>query len=184
MVQLIMLAAGMVLAVACANVGSLQLARSRSRQSELHTRLSLGASRVRIIRQLLTESLLIGLAAGALALLFTWILLRAAVTLIANVLPLEFGTFVLNVNPDLGIFMYVSAISAIAGLLSGFTPAMESSRSALAPPAKGATSSVRGRRLQDLFIAVQVAFRRSLIAERCRSGSLVVPASIITTLIA
>ena len=70
-----------------------------------------------------------------------------AVTLIANVLPLEFGTFVLNVNPDLGIFMYVSAISAIAGLLSGFTPALESSRSALAPQAKGATSSVRSRRL-------------------------------------
>src|SRR6185295_20049328 len=85
-VQLIMLAAGMVLAVACANVGSLQLARSRSRQSELRTRMSLGAGRVRIIRQLLTESLLIGLVAGALALLFTWILLRAAVTLIANIL--------------------------------------------------------------------------------------------------
>src|SRR4030095_7826078 len=158
MVQLIMLAAGMVLAIACANVGSLQLARSRSRQSELHTRLSLGASWGRIIRQFLTESLLIGLFAGALALLFTWILLRAAVTLIANMLPLEFGTFVLNVNPDLEIFLYVSAISAIAGLFSGFMPAMESSRSALAPPAKGATSSVRSRRLQDLFIAVQVAF--------------------------
>jgi len=158
MVQLIMLAAGMVLAVACANVGSLQLARSRSRQGELRTRLSLGASRVRIIRQLLTESLLIGLSAGALALLFTWMFLRAAVTLIANVLPLEFGTLVLNVTPDFGIFMYVSAISAIAGLLSGFAPAMESSRSALAPQAKAATSSVRSRRLQDLFIAVQVAF--------------------------
>jgi predicted permease len=157
-VQLIMVAAGMVLAVACANVGSLQLARSRSRQNELHTRLSLGASRIRIIRQLLTESLLIGLAAGALALVFTWILLRTAVMLIANMLPLEFGTFILDVDPDLGIFLYVFAISAIAGLFSGLTPAMESSRSALAPPAKGATSSVRGRQLQDLFIAVQVAF--------------------------
>jgi putative ABC transport system permease protein len=157
-VQLVMVAAGIVLAVACANVGSLQLARSRSRQSELRTRLALGASRVRIIRQLLTESLLIGLSAGALALLFTWIFLRASVTLIANVLPLEFGTFVLNVDPDFGIFMYVSAISAIAGLISGFAPAMESSRSALAPQAKGATSSARSRRLQDLFIAVQVAF--------------------------
>jgi predicted permease len=157
-VQLIMLAAGMVLAVACANVGSLQLARSRSRQSELRTRLALGASRVRIIRQLLTESLLIGLSAGAVALLFTWIFLRASVTLIANVLPIEFGTFVLNVEPDLGIFMYVSAISAIAGLLSGLTPAMESSRSALAPPTKGGTSSVRSRRLQDLLVAIQVAF--------------------------
>jgi predicted permease len=157
-VQLIMLAAGMVLAVACANVGSLQLARSRSRQSELRTRMSLGAGRARIIRQLLTESLLIGLSAGTLALLFTWIFLKASVMVIANVLPVELGTFVLNVDPDFGIFMYVFAISAIAGLLSGFTPAMESSRSALAPQAKGGTSPVRGRRLQDLLISVQVAF--------------------------
>jgi len=157
-VQLIMLAAGMVLAVACANVGSLQLARSRGRQNELRTRLSLGASRGRIIRQLLTESLLIGLSAGGLALLFTWMFLRASVTLIADALPIEFGTFVLNVAPDFGIFIYVSAISAIAGLLSGLTPAMESSRSALAAQTKGGTSPARSRRLQDLFVAIQVAF--------------------------
>src|SRR5207253_11061173 len=94
-ILLIMAAAAMVLAVACANVGSLQLARARSRQTELRTRLSLGASRVRIIRQLLTESLLIGLSAGALALLFTWIFLRVSVTVIANLLPIELGTFVL-----------------------------------------------------------------------------------------
>src|SRR5437879_5658057 len=73
-ILLIMSAAGMVLAVACANVGSLQLARARSRENELRTRLSLGASRTRLIRQLLTESGLVGLLAGVLALLFTWAL--------------------------------------------------------------------------------------------------------------
>jgi predicted permease len=76
-ILLIMVAAGMVLAVACANVASLQMARARSRQNELRTRLSLGASRLRIVRQLLTESALLGLVAGVLALLFTWALLRA-----------------------------------------------------------------------------------------------------------
>lgn len=68
---LIMVAAAMVLAVACANFGSLQLARARSRQSELRTRLSLGASRGRVIRQLLTENVMLGVLAGGVALLFT-----------------------------------------------------------------------------------------------------------------
>jgi hypothetical protein len=78
---LIMLAAGMVLIVACANVGSLQLARARSRENELRTRLSLGASRLRVIRQLVTESAVPALPAGMLAFLFSWALLKVSVIL-------------------------------------------------------------------------------------------------------
>jgi putative ABC transport system permease protein len=157
-ILLIMAAAGMVLAVACANVGSLQLARARSRENELRTRLSLGASRIRLIRQLLTESALVGLLAGVLALLFTWALLKVAVILTTNALPVEFGALVFDVTPDLQIFAYVVAVSLIAGMLSGLAPAMESSRSALAANSRAGTSSVRSRRLQDVLVAGQVTF--------------------------
>jgi len=157
-ILLIMAAAGMVLAVACANVGGLQLARVRSRQNELRTRLSLGASRLRVIRQLVTESALVGLLAGVLALLFTWVFLKAAVILTTNALPAEYGTLVFDVTPDFQIFAYVFAVSLLAGMLSGLAPAMESSRSALASNIRAGTSPVRSRRLQDVLVAAQVAF--------------------------
>lgn len=156
-ILLIMLAAGMVLVVACANVGSLQLARARSRQSELHTRLSLGASRLRLIRQLITESTLVGLLAGVLAFLFSWAFLKLALTQFTAALPVEFGSLVFDVAPDPQIFAYVFAISLIAGMLSGLAPAWESSRAALVSLSRATTASSRSRRLQDILVAAQVS---------------------------
>jgi len=156
-ILLIMAAAGMVLAVACANVASLQLARARSRQNELRTRLSLGASRLRVARQLLTESALLGLLAGLLALMFTSALLKISVTMAAESIPAEQGTLILDVNPDLEIFAFVFGISLVAGILFGLAPAIESSRSALSSAVRGSTSPVRSRRIQDFLIAAQVA---------------------------
>jgi predicted permease len=160
---LVMAAAGMVLAVACANVSSLQLARARSRHSELCTRLSLGASRLRVIRQLLTESALLGLIAGAVALLFTWAILQVAVTLAAEALPAEYGTLVFKVTPDLKIFAYVFIISLLTGILFGLAPALDSSRSALSATAKASTAPTRSRRLQDFLIAAQVALSLAIL---------------------
>jgi predicted permease len=162
-IRLIMAAAAMVLVVACANVGSLQLARARSRQNELHTRLSLGASRGRVIRQLLTESALLGLLGGIAALLFTWGLLKIAVAQIADLLPVEYGTLIFDVTPDLGIFSYAFAMSLLAGVLFGLAPAIESSRSALSSAARAATSSVRSRRVQDMLVCAQVALSLVLL---------------------
>jgi len=148
--------AAMVLIVACANVASLQLARARSRLNELQTRVSLGASRLRVIRQLLTESALLGLLAGVAALSFTWALLRVAVTLVAGALPPGNMTFVADVSPDLAIFAYVFTISLVAGILFGLAPAVESSRTALGAATRGGTASARSRRIQDVLIAAQV----------------------------
>ena len=114
-ILLIMIAVGMVLVIACANAASLQLARATTRQQELGMRLSLGATRSRLIRQLLTESALMGFIAGCIALPITWVLLRVAATKAAEVLPAEY-TLIFNVNPDLEIFAYVFAISVFAGI--------------------------------------------------------------------
>lgn len=175
-IVLIMAAAGMVMAVACANVGSLQLARARSRLDELGTRLALGASRLRVVRQLLTESALLGLLAGVLALFCSWAFLRIAVSLAAQFMPADEGTLIFDVTPDLAIFVYVFAISLVAGVLFGLAPAIESSHSALASTVRGRTSSVRTRRIQGFLIAAQVAFALVLMI----AGSLLIRSAINT----
>ena len=172
----LMVAVGMVLVIACANVASLQLARAASRQIELCLRLSLGASRRRLIRQLLTESALLGLIAGVIALLFTWALLKVSITLIAQGIPAQWGSVVLHVTPDLGIFAYVFAISLVAGILFGLAPALEGSRSALSSAANAisAASPKRSRRLRDILIAAQVAVSLVLLI----AGSMLIRSSI------
>lgn len=172
----VMAAVGMVLVVACANVASLQLARAASRQNELAMRLSLGASRSRIIRQLLTESALLGLMAGVLAFLFSWAVLQAAVVLIANAFPEEWGTFVFHVNPDPAVFGFVFFISLLAGVLFGLAPALESSGAAVSSSLKAsaAASPKRSRRLRNLLIATQIAMSAVLVI----AGSLLIHSAI------
>ena len=162
-ILLIMSATAIVLAVACANVASLQLARARSRENELRTRLSLGAGRMRVIRQLLTESILVGLLTGTLALPLTWALLKELSNLLYQAVPYDGTTIVFDVTPDLEVFAYVFAISMFAGMLSGLAPAMESSRAALAAVVGAGTSSVRSRRLQDLLVTAQVSLSLVLL---------------------
>ena len=162
---LVALAVAMVLLVACANVASLQLARAASRQGELAMRLSLGASRTRLIRQLLTESALLGLMAGIVAFLLSWGLLQAAVVGAANAFPDQYGTFIFHVTPDLSVFAFAFSFSVVAGVLFGLVPAFEGSGDAVssALKANASTSPARRRRLRSFLIAAQVALSAVLM---------------------
>jgi predicted permease len=160
----VMAAVAMVLVVACANVASLQLARAASRQNELAMRLSLGASRARLIRQLLTESALLGLIAGSVAFLFSWALLQAAVVAVANAFPDNWGTFIFHVTPDLSAFAFVFFVSVFAGILFGVAPAFESAGAvSSALKANASTSPMRRRRLRNFLIGAQVALSAVLM---------------------
>jgi len=175
-IALIMAATGLVLVIACANVASLQLARAASRQGELGLRLSLGASRRRLIRQLLTESALLGLIAGALALFSSWAMLSILAKLAKDALPADIGTYIVHVNPDLTIFAYVFGISLVAGVLFGLAPALESTRSALTAALKASAmmSPRRSRRLRDFLVGGQVAVSLVLLI----GGSMLVRSAI------
>lgn len=172
-IALIMAAAGMVLVIACANAAGLQLARATARQQELGMRLSLGASRSRLIRQLVTESALQGVLAGCLALPVTWTLMHLAVIGMAEQLPGEF-TFILDVSPDVQVFGYVLSISVVAGVLFGLAPAVASSRSALFSITRGMGTSLVRSRLRHGLIAAQVAVSLTLLI----AGSLLVRSAI------
>jgi predicted permease len=162
-IALIMSAAAMVLVVAAANAGGLQLARVRSREAELRTRMWLGASRSRVIRQLLTESTLPCLLAGILAVFLSWGMLKGGEIWAADLLPVGYRALVFDVAPDPVIFGYVFAVSLIAGILSGIVPALLHS-GGNGSSSRTSTASVSGRRLQDLLVALQVALSLVLLA--------------------
>ena len=161
-VAVIMFAVALVLVIACANVASLQLARSAARQKEIGVRLSLGATRPRLIRQLLTESALLGLIAGAVSLLLTWWILHVLLVRLSASLPAEWGAVALHLAPDMRVFAYVFFISMAASVMFGLAPALESSR-----PDLNAALKEEGRQFAFLggtkrfmrggLIAVQVA---------------------------
>ena len=155
---ILMTIVGLVLLIACANVASLLLARATARQREIALRLALGAGRTRLLRQLLTESMVLLIAGGLLGLAFSFWAVRVLVGFL--------NQSVLDVSPDARVLGFTLALSVLTGLIFGSAPAMQSTRPDLTSPLKGEQlAATPGRRwdLRKLLVAGQVAISLALL---------------------
>jgi len=135
--HMLMAIVAMVLLIACANVGGLLLSRAASRKAEISLRMALGATRWRIVRQLLTESMLLALIGGVCGVLLAQWGVTFLINLVAREAPLDTA-------PDIGVLAFTAGVSIVAGLLFGLVPAIQASRTDLSSAMKEKSRMARG----------------------------------------
>ena len=148
---------GIVLLIACANVANLLLSRARARSREIAVRLAIGAGRGRLIRQLLTESLVISLLGAAVGL----VLAQAGVNFFSRVRIMSEIPIVLDVRMDVRVMLYGLLAAVASALLFGLAPAIQATRTSLVPALKSGNSTGSGKRHRFLgrnsLVIAQVA---------------------------
>ncbi len=157
--QTLMAIVGMVLLIACANVGSLLLSRAASRKAEISLRMALGATRWRITRQLLTESMLLAGLGGLCGVLLAQWGVFVLVGLVAGETPLD-------TRPDVGVLAFTVGVSIFAGLLFGLVPALQASHTNLSSAMKEKTRTRSGFlrvSLSSLMVVMQVGLSMVLL---------------------
>ncbi len=154
--QLLLGAVAFLLLIACANVANLQLARGTARAREMAVRMSIGAGRRRLLRQLLTESVLLSLAGGALGVLFAF----AATNTIVGLMPEFYVPNESRVTINIPVMLFSLIVSVLTGIVFGLVPAMHHSKPDLTDALKAGRSTgagAHGSRTRDLLVVVEVA---------------------------
>ena len=164
--RLVMGATLFVLLIVCANVANLQFARGIERRPEIAMRTALGASRTRLLRQLLTENLLLGLIGAVGGLIFGALYLRLTLVLMPERVARHMSGWS-NISLNGRVFAFSLLLALLAGLISGFAPALEALRLNLSDQLKagsrGTTGSARSHRLRSIFAIAQVSLAVALV---------------------
>jgi predicted permease len=152
---ILMAAVALVLLIACINLAGLLLARATDRRKEIAIRLAMGANRLRLIRQLLTENILLSLGGGAVGF---WLALWMINLLVAFRPPIDFP-LTIEINVDWRVLLFTLAVSLITGAVFGLVPALDATRPALLPALKDATAQAgHGHsRLRSTLVVAQLA---------------------------